>query len=67
MAGPIYGNQPHDVYDAELSAPGNEGEVVSLHSNSEPWGTPFPVEWIITTALPFSLVRHLRNPWNGNV
>lgn len=28
------------------------------------WGTPFKVQWIKTTPLPFHRTRHLRNPWN---
>ena len=67
MTGPIYGSQHHDGNDAEPLASENEGEALSLHSISEPWGKPFPIKWIVTTALPFSRVRHLRNPWNGNV
>ena len=67
MTGPIYGSQVHDGSGAELLASENEGEVLPLRSSSEPWGKPFPIKWIVTTALPFSLVRHLRNPWNGNV
>lgn len=67
MAGPIYVSQVHDGSDAEPLASENEREALSLRSISEPWGKPFPIKWINTTALPFSLIRHLRNPWNGNV
>ncbi|EJD45663.1 hypothetical protein AURDEDRAFT_87562 [Auricularia subglabra TFB-10046 SS5] len=28
------------------------------------WGTPFRIEWICTTRLPFQRTRNLRNPWN---
>jgi hypothetical protein len=67
MAGSIHASQLRDTIDAELSASENEGEAALVTSNPEPWGEPFPIEWIITTALRFSLIRHLRNPWNGNV
>lgn len=30
------------------------------------WGTPFRIEWISTSRLPFRRTRHLRNPWNAN-
>ncbi|EJC97872.1 uncharacterized protein FOMMEDRAFT_23945 [Fomitiporia mediterranea MF3/22] len=28
------------------------------------WGSPFKVQWIRVTRLPFHRTRHLRNPWN---
>jgi len=69
MAGPIHDidNELYDANDAELSAPENADGVVSDPSDPGPWGKSFPIEWIMTTPLPFRLVRHLRNPWNGNV
>ena len=57
----------HDASDAGLSASEDGDGVDLVPPNPGPWGKPFPVEWIITTALPFRLVRHLHNPWNSNV
>ena len=36
--------------------PGMDGEAQ--------WGTPFKVQWVKTTPLPFFRTRNLRNPWN---
>ncbi|GAA5949471.1 hypothetical protein JCM21900_000231 [Sporobolomyces salmonicolor] len=34
--------------------------------SSASWGTPFPVEWIKVSRLPFTRTRHIRNSFNGN-
>jgi len=67
MAGPIYASQHDDANGVDPSASEDGDGVVPVPLNPEPWGKPFPIEWITTTALPFRLVRHIRNSWNGNV
>lgn len=41
-------------------------EETASKEPGEAWGTPFKIEWIQTTRLPFGRIRHLRNPWNND-
>ena len=31
------------------------------------YGAPFRVQWIRTIPIPFNQIKHLKNPWNGDV
>ncbi|KAH7101280.1 YT521-B-like domain-containing protein [Auriculariales sp. MPI-PUGE-AT-0066] len=48
------------VRAAEPAAP----EAAAAAAEDDSWGSPFPIEWVCTTGLPFPRTRHLRNPWN---
>lgn len=37
-----------------------------VDGQAESWGAPFKIEWIRVGGLPFTRLRHLRNPWNGD-
>ena len=67
MTGPIHDDIDNWVHNAELSVSENRDGVGLVPSNPGPWGKSFPIEWVITTPLPFRLIRDLPNPWNGNV
>ena len=43
-----------------------QGRSSADASPAEPLGHPFELEWVLTTALPFSMVKNLRNAWNEN-
>jgi hypothetical protein len=37
-----------------------------VDGQADSWGAPFSIEWIRVGGLPFTRLRHLRNPWNGD-
>ncbi|GAA5937922.1 uncharacterized protein JCM15063_005413 [Sporobolomyces koalae] len=44
----------------------DDGRKPARSGSSSTWGTPFAVEWIKVTRLPFVRTRHIRNSFNGN-
>ncbi|GAA5870507.1 hypothetical protein JCM1840_004784 [Sporobolomyces johnsonii] len=50
----------------EKVAGGENPPPVARQGSSASWGTPFPVEWIKVSRLPFTRTRHIRNSFNGN-
>ena len=50
--------EPADNVQEPTIPPQHEAE------NEDAWGDCFAVEWISTEKLPFSRIRHIRNPWN---
>ena len=57
---------------ADTSPPSDQIQPSSSASSTSSipvptYGAPFRIQWIRTIPLPFSQVKHLKNPWNGNV
>lgn len=55
---------PSSLNTSSPSAPASAPPPLRQDGGVEVWGTPFRVDWVKTTRLPFHRVRHLRNPWN---
>ena len=59
-------SRPFAAADVPSPASGGPSSPQQQQAQSQPFGTPFRVQWVSTQHLPFHRTRGLRNPWNAN-